>query len=92
MYIQCKYIKKMEALSYTKVRNQLSDVMNHVCQDHDPVIITRQKHPSVVVMSLEDYNALIETAYLLQSPKNAERLNQAVADFKSDNNYKKIDI
>ena len=82
----------MEALSYTRVRNQLSDVMNHVCQDHDPVIITRQKHPSVVVMSLEDYNALIETAYLLQSPKNAERLNQAVADFKSDNNYKKIDI
>ena len=82
----------MEALSYTKVRNQLSDVMNHVCQDHDPVIITRQKHPSVVVMSLEDYNALIKTAYLLQSPKNAERLNQAVADFKSDNNYKKIDI
>lgn len=82
----------MEALSYTKVRNQLSDVMNHVCQDHDPVIITRQKHPSVVVMSLEDYNALIETAYLLQSPKNAERLNQAVADFKFDNNYKKIDI
>ena len=82
----------MEALSYTKVRNQLSDVMNHVCQDHDPVIIARQKHPSVVVMSLEDYNALIETAYLLQSPKNAERLNQAVEDFKSDNNYKKIDI
>lgn len=82
----------MEALSYTRVRNQLSDVMNHVCQDHDPVIITRQKHPSVVVMSLEDYNALIETAYLLQSPKNAERLNQAVADFKSDNNYKKIDM
>ncbi len=82
----------MEALSYTKVRNQLSDVMNNVCQDHDPVIITRQKHPSVVVMSLEDYNALTETAYLLQSPKNAERLNQAVADFKSGDNYKKIDI
>ena len=66
--------------------------MNQVCQDHDPVIITRQKHSSVVVMSLEDYNSLIETAYLLQSPKNAERLNQAVADFKSENNYKRIDI
>jgi antitoxin YefM len=82
----------MQALSYTKVRKQLSDVMNQVCQDHDPVIITRQKHSSVVVMSLEDYNSLIETAYLLQSPKNAERLNQAVADFKSENNYKRIDI
>lgn len=66
--------------------------MKHVCQDHDPVIITRQKHPSVVVISLEDYNAITETAYLLQSPKNAERLNKAVADFKSNNNYKKVDI
>jgi antitoxin YefM len=82
----------MEALSYTKVRNKLSDVMNHVCQDHDPVIITRQKHPSVVVISLEDYNALTETAYLLQSPKNAERLHEAIADFNSNNNYKKVDI
>lgn len=82
----------MEALSYTKLRNQLSDVMNQVCQDHDPVIITRQKNPSVVVMSLEDYNAIIETAYLLQSPKNAERLNQAVKDFNLNKNYKKLDI
>ena len=82
----------MEALSYTKVRNQLSDVMNQVCQNHDPVIITRQKHPSVVVMSLEDYNAITETAYLLQSPKNAERLNQAVKDFSAGNDFKKVDI
>jgi len=82
----------MEALSYTKVRNQLSTVMNQVCQDHDPIIITRQKHPSVVVMSLEDYNALAETAYLLQSPKNAERLNQAISDYKSNKNYKKTAI
>lgn len=82
----------MEALSYTKVRNQLSNVMDGVCQDHDPVIITRQKHPSVVVMSLEDYNALTETSYLLQSPRNAERLNQAVSDFKLDSHYKKVDI
>ncbi len=43
----------MKALSYTKVRNQLSDVMDHVCEDHDPVIITRQKHPSMVLISLE---------------------------------------
>lgn len=82
----------MEALSYTKARNQLSDVMNQVCQDHDPVIITRQKYPSVVVISLENYNAIIETTYLLQSPKNAERLNQAIEDLTSNENYKKLDI
>ncbi len=82
----------MEAISYTKARNQLSGLMEHVCQDHDPVIITRQKQPSVVVMSLEDYNALTETAYLLQSPKNAIRLNEAVADFTNGQNYKKVKI
>lgn len=82
----------MEALSYTKVRNQLSSAMNRVCQDHEPVIITRQKHPSVVMISLEEYNALTETAYLLQSPKNADRLNQAVADFKVSSNFKKVDM
>ncbi|MBN8511936.1 MAG: type II toxin-antitoxin system prevent-host-death family antitoxin [Rickettsiales bacterium] len=82
----------MKALSYTKVRNQLSDVMDHVCEDHDPVIITRQKNPSLVLISLEDYSALIETTYLLQSPKNAERLNQAVSDFKFGDNYNKVDI
>lgn len=82
----------MKALSYTKVRNQLSDVMDHVCEDHDPVIITRQKNPSLVLISLEDYSALIETTYLLQSPRNAERLNQAVSDFKSGDNYNKVDI
>ena len=82
----------MEAISYTKARSKLSGVMEQVCQNHDPVIITRQKQPSVVVMSLEDYNALSETAYLLQSPKNAERLNEAVADFKSKKNFKKQEI
>ena len=82
----------MEAVSYTKARNKLSGLMQQVCQDHDPVIITRQKQPSVVVMSLEDYNALTETAYLLQSPRNAERLNQAVADFQSEKHFKKVAI
>ncbi len=82
----------MEAISYTKARNQLSGLMEHVCQNHDTVIITRQKQPSVVVMSLEDYNALTETAYLLQSPKNAARLNEAVADFTNDLNFKKVKI
>lgn len=82
----------MEAISYTKARSKLSGLMEEVCQNHDPVIITRQKQPSVVVMSLEDYNALTETAYLSQSPKNSKRLHDAISDFKSGKNFKKIDI
>lgn len=82
----------MEAISYTKARNKLSGLMEQVCQNHDPVIITRQQQASVVVMSLEDYNALTETAYLLQSPKNSKRLNDAVSDFRLGKNFKKVEI
>ncbi len=48
--------------------------MKKVCEDHDPVIITRKNNEAVVILSLEDYEALNETAYLLQNPKNAKRL------------------
>lgn len=82
----------MEAISYTKARNQFSKLMNKVCEDHAPVIVTRQKQQSIVLMSLEDYNALEETFYLLKSPKNAERLNDAIEDFKKSKNFKKAII
>ena len=69
----------MDALSYTAARNNLAKTMEQVCEDHAPVIITRNKAASVVMMSLEDYDALQETAYLLRAPKNARRLLESVA-------------
>ena len=66
--------------------------MEKVCQDHEPIIVTRQKQSSIIVMSLEDYNSLNETAYLLQSPKNAERLHKAIDDLQSGKNFTKLDI
>jgi antitoxin YefM len=53
--------------------------MEKVCEDHAPVIITRKKASAVVMMSLEDFEALQETAYLLRSPENARRLLESVA-------------
>jgi antitoxin YefM len=53
--------------------------MEKVCKDHAPVIVTRKTTDSVVIMSLEDYEALEETAYLLRSPKNTRRLIESVA-------------
>ena len=64
----------MSTISYTAARENLAETMDRVCDDHQPVIITRQKQRSVVVLSLEDYEALNETAYLLRSPANARRL------------------
>jgi len=54
--------------------------MNRVCNDHEPLIITRNGQQAVVMMSLEDFNALEETAYLLRSPKNARRLLDAMTE------------
>ena len=73
----------MEAISYTNARSNLAKTMEKVCEDHDPVIITRRNESSVVMMSLEDYQALEETAYLLRSPKNARRLLESIAQLES---------
>jgi antitoxin YefM len=70
----------MDAISYTAARSQLAKTMDKVCEDRDPVIITRKGAQSVVMMSLEDYQALEETAYLLRSPKNAKRLLESIAE------------
>ena len=68
----------MDAITYTAARANLADTMDKVCEDHEPVIITRNEQ-AVVMMSLEDNKALEETSYLLRSPKNARRLLESIA-------------
>ena len=68
----------MKALTYTAARENLAKTMQQVCDDHDAVVITRRRDQAVVMMSLEDYESLEETAYLLRSPRNAQRLREAV--------------
>jgi len=70
----------MRTLFYTSVRGNLAQTMEKVCEDHDPVIITRRNSEAVVMISLEDYEALNETAYLLQSPRNAKRLVESIEE------------
>jgi antitoxin YefM len=69
----------MESISYTAVRSNLAKTMEQVCNNHAPIAITRKGDGAVVMISMEDYQALEETAYLLRSPKNARRLVEAVA-------------
>ena len=68
----------MDAVTYSSARANLASTMNRVCEDHEALIITRNGEQSVVMLSLEDYNALEETAYLLRSPANARRLLSAI--------------
>lgn len=70
--------KNMDAITYTQARQNFTSVMDRVCDDHAPIIITRQSENPVVMMSLEDYSAIEETMYLLRSPKNAQRLYKAL--------------
>ena len=69
----------MDAITYSAARANLASTMDRVCNDHEPLIITRSGERSVVMLSLEDFQALEETAYLLRSPANARRLLSAAA-------------
>jgi len=73
----------MDAISYSAFRNNLAKTLDKVNEDHKPILITRQKGKSTVVMSLEDFTSYEETAYLMASPKNAARLNEAIAEVES---------
>ena len=69
----------MDAITYTTARAHLARTMDRVCNDHEALIITRNGEQSVVMLSLEDYKALEETAYLLRTPENARRILAATA-------------
>ncbi len=79
----------METMSYTAVRKDLAETMDKVCDDHEPVVITRQAARPVVLISLEDYNAIEETAYLLRSPKNAARLMESIEEIEAGKSQEK---
>lgn len=68
----------MTTITYTAARENLASTMDRVCQDRDPVIITRNRDQAVVMLSLDDYESLQETAYLLRSPANAKRLLESI--------------
>ena len=74
----------MAHVSYTQFRNKLASYMDEVCDGRAPLVVTRQNARSVVLMSEEDYDGLMETVHLLNSPANAERLLRAIADADRD--------
>ena len=73
----------MDAITYSTARANLADTMDRVCDDHEPIIITRNGEQAVVMMSLDDFKALEETSYLLRSPKNMRRLIESISELES---------
>ncbi len=73
----------MHTETFTSARRNLAATMDYVVSNHSPVTITRQNKEPVVMISLEDYRSIEETAYLMQSRSNAERLNRAIDELEN---------
>lgn len=75
------YNSAMRTTSYSELRKTLAATLDKVTNDHEPVVITRDRgKPSAVLISLEDFASYEETLHLLRSPKNADRLLKAIAE------------
>lgn len=72
----------MNALTYTHTRQHFADVMRLVNDDHSPVVVTSQRGKPVVIMSLDDYQSLEETAYLMRNATGARRLIESVEELR----------
>lgn len=68
----------LDAINYSEARKNLASIMDSICDERDIVVITRRKARPVVMMSLDDYNSIEETGYLLRSPANAQRLMESI--------------
>ena len=73
----------MDAVTYTMARQNMAKLMDEVVRNNEIKIITRANNPSVVMMSLDDYNAWMETCYLLGNPANAKHLSESLKQAES---------
>ena len=71
----------MDAVSYSDLRQNLKSYMDKVYGDHDPLIITRKNNENLVLISIDEYNSLMETNYLLSNEANAEHLKKSIAQY-----------
>jgi antitoxin YefM len=75
----------MDAIPYTTAAQNLAQTMDRVCDEHEAIIVTRDTQKSVVIISLDDYQSLEATAFLLRNQKNAERLLASIAELEAGN-------
>lgn len=73
----------MRVVSFSEARKHLKSVLDTVNDDANATIVTRRDADDAVVMSLDYYNSLMETVYLLKSPANAAHLADSIAQYKA---------
>ena len=72
----------MDAITYTDLRQNLKSFLDKVYHGREPIIVTRKERKNVVILSIDDYNSLVETNYLLSSPANAIWLRKSIEQIK----------
>jgi antitoxin YefM len=73
----------MRTVTYSEVRQHLARMLDHVVDDAEEVVVTRSGREAAVIISLREYESLKATAYLMASPANARRLNEAVEELRN---------
>ena len=68
----------MDAITYSDLRRNLKAYMDKVYNDYEPLIISRKNSENVVLLSVHEYNSLIETDYLLKNEANAAHLKKSI--------------
>ncbi|MDR2147110.1 MAG: type II toxin-antitoxin system prevent-host-death family antitoxin [Tannerella sp.] len=81
----------MQVASYSDLRNNLKDYFDAVVDDNDTVIINRTKGKAVVLISLEEYNAIKETEYLMSSKKMMEAIRKGEEELKNGAGIEQMD-
>jgi antitoxin YefM len=79
----------MDAVNYSELRKNFKFFLDRVYDDHEPLIITRKNNENVVLLSIEDYNSLIETNYLLSNIANSKKLLQSLEKARKGKTFKK---
>ena len=77
----------MDVVSYSDARANLKSVLDRVVDDNEEVVVTRTRGEPVVIVSLESWNAIQETLYLLSSPENARALRSSIAELDAGNGH-----
>ena len=78
----------MQNIPFTYARKKLKDTIDYVCDNSEPVLITRGNKPAAVLLSLDDFNSYEETAYLMSNPVNSKRLLESLEELKSGKGIK----
>ena len=79
----------MIAANYSEFREDLKKYLDSVEQNNETLIIKRSKGNGTVMISLDEYNSLMETVHLLSSKVNADRLYEAIKQIKDGKGFTK---